>query len=165
MFPFDRLVRRMDEWTASAGEGDVLAQIGTGTFVPVHMRHVRALSQAEFSAIVAGAEVIVAHAGMGTVITAGRFGRPLVLLPRRKEWGEHTTDHQIATANWLRGKPGVFIADTDADLPPAIAEARRVAADGGGMERLAPFADAAFTSRLRQALDDFLRDPAAKAGK
>jgi UDP-N-acetylglucosamine transferase subunit ALG13 len=165
MFPFDRLVRSMDDWSAAAGEGEVLAQIGTGSFVPDHMRHVRSLSQADFAATVAGAEVIVAHAGMGTVITAGRFGRPLVLLPRRKEWGEHTTDHQIATANWLRGKPGIFVADSDADLAPAIAEARRVAAGGGGMERLAPFADAAFTSRLRQALDDFLGDPAKKAGK
>jgi UDP-N-acetylglucosamine transferase subunit ALG13 len=165
MFPFDRLVQSMDDWSAAAGEGDVLAQIGTGSFVPKTMRYVRSLSQADFSATVAGAEIIVAHAGMGTVITAGRFGRPLVLLPRRQEWGEHTTDHQIATANWLRGKPGIFVADTDADLAAAITEARRVAAVGGGTERIAPFADAAFTSRLRQALDDFLRDPATKAGK
>jgi UDP-N-acetylglucosamine transferase subunit ALG13 len=155
----------MDEWAAAAGEKDVLFQIGAGTFVPSNMRYVRALSQADFSATVAAAEVVVAHAGMGTVITAGRFGRPLVLLPRRQEWGEHTTDHQIATANWLRGKPGIFIADNDADLAPAIAEARRVAAAGGGMERIPPVADAAFTSRLRQALDDFLSDPTTKAGK
>ena len=72
----------------------------------------------------AGADVIVAHAGMGTVITAGRAGKPLVIMPRIEAWGEHTTDHQIATANWLRNKPGIFVADTDADLPGAIEAAR-----------------------------------------
>ena len=165
MFPFDRLIRLMDDWAANTKADDLFCQIGTGAFVPRNMKFVRALSQADFSKTVAAAEIVVAHAGMGTVITAGSFGRPLVLLPRRHEWGEHTTDHQIATANWLRGKPGVFIADTDDDLGPAIAEARRVAGAGGGMERIPPVADAVFTSRLRQALDEFLRDPTTKAGK
>lgn len=156
MFPFDRLIRRMDEWAAATGEADLLAQIGTGDFVPRHMRHERRLTQANFAAAMAKAEIVVAHAGMGTVITAGGFGRPLVLLPRREEWGEHTTDHQIATANWLRGKPGIFVADGDADLAPMIAAARHAAAAGGGTERLAPVADAAFTARIRAALDGFL---------
>lgn len=154
----------MDEWAAATDERDVLSQIGSGKVVPTNMNHVRSLSQADFSATVAAAEVIVAHAGMGTVITASRFGRPLVLLPRRQEWGEHTTDHQIATANWLRGKPGIFIADNDKDLPAAIDEARRVAAAGGGIEQISPVADVDFTSRLRQALDEFLREQSPRAG-
>jgi UDP-N-acetylglucosamine transferase subunit ALG13 len=156
MFPFDRLIRCMDEWAAATGEVDLLAQIGTGDFVPRHMRHQRRLSHADFAAAMAAAEIVVAHAGMGTVITAGRFGRPLVLLPRHEEWGEHTTDHQIATANWLRDKPGIFVADGDADLAPMIAAARRAAAAGGGTERVAPVADPAFTARIRAALDDLL---------
>lgn len=154
MFPFDRLIREMDRWAETTGERDMLAQIGTGSYVPRHMRHVRKLSQPDFAQAMAGAEMIVAHAGMGTVITAGRLGRPLVLLPRRKDWGEHTTDHQIATANWLRGKPGIFVADGDADLPDAIAAAR--AADLSGAARLPPVADPAFTGRLRAAILDFL---------
>jgi len=153
MFPFDRLIRVMDEWTARAAPGRVLAQIGHGSYVPSHMEHVRRLSQAEFNDTMARSELIVAHAGMGTVITAGRVGRPLVLLPRIEKWGEHTTDHQIATANWLRGKPGIFVADTDADLPGAIAAAR---AAGAQEATLPPFADAAFTGRLRAAILGFL---------
>lgn len=153
MFPFDRLIRGMDAWAAERGERDVLAQIGDGAYLPRHMRHVRRLSQADFTASVANADVVIAHAGMGTVITAGRLGRPLVLLPRVEAWGEHTTDHQIATANWLRDKPGVFVADTDADLNEAIHAARGA---GGAAGRLSPVADPAFTDRLRAAILDFL---------
>lgn len=155
MFPFDRLIRDMDRWTDAAGtEEEVFAQIGEGNYVPQHMRYVRRLSQPEFAATMAQAEMIVAHAGMGTVITAGRLGRPLVLLPRRYELGEHTTDHQIATANWLRGKPGIFVAEDGADLPSRIAEAR--AADLSGSSRLSPVADPAFTDRIRAAILGFL---------
>ncbi|MCX7888539.1 MAG: hypothetical protein N2422_02270 [Rhodobacteraceae bacterium] len=153
MFPFDRLIRVMDDWAATAAPGRILAQIGHGSYVPRHMEHVRRLSQADFTATMAASDLIVAHAGMGTVITAGRVGRPLVLLPRIEKWGEHTTDHQIATANWLRGKPGIFIADTDADLPGAIAAAQRA---GGQDATLPPHADPAFTDRLRAAILGFL---------
>lgn len=153
MFPFDRLIRVMDDWAVETGESDVLAQIGDGAYVPRHMRHVRRLSQADFTTSVANAEVVVAHAGMGTVITAGRLGRPLVLLPRIEAWGEHTTDHQIATANWLRDKPGLFVADTDADLHGAIHAARET---GGTAGRLPSIADPVFTGRIRAAILDFL---------
>lgn len=155
MFPFDRLIRLMDEWAAASGRDDVFAQIGDGRYLPRHMDYVRSLTQADFAATVRRAGLVVAHAGMGTVITAGRFGRPLVLLPRRQEWGEHTTDHQIATAGWLRNKPGIHVADTDADLPGAIAAGLSAPAAVG--EVLPAVADPAFTDRLRGAIGQFLK--------
>lgn len=161
MFPFDRLIRVMDDWAAATGRTDVFAQIGDGKYEPRNMRFARKLSQSDFGATVEKADVVVAHAGMGTVITAGRAGRPLVLLPRIQERGEHTTDHQIATANWLRGKPGIFVADADADLPGAIDAALGSSTSG---TRFPPVADPAFTDRIRAAILGF-STPSQKAGK
>ncbi len=155
MFPFDRLIRVMDDWAQTTGRDDVFAQIGNGTYEPKSMRYTRRLSQAEFGQTVAGAELTVAHAGMGTVITAGGAGRPLVIIPRIQDWGEHTTDHQIATANWLRDKPGIFVADTDADLPGMIQTA--LSADQSGAEKISPVAAPEFTDRIRTAILDFDR--------
>ena len=152
MFPFDRLIRVMDAWALANPAQDVLAQIGDGIYEPQHMKFVRRLSQTNFGETVARAALIVSHAGMGTVITAGREGRPMVLLPRLQEWGEHTTDHQIATANWLGGKPGIHVAQTDADLPAAIVAAL---AEQGTGPSIAPVADPAFTDRLRAAIRSF----------
>lgn len=152
MFPFDRLIRVMDAWALANPAQAVLAQIGDGSYQPKHMKFLRRLSQREFGETVAKAQLIVSHAGMGTVITAGRAGRPMVLLPRLQEWGEHTTDHQIATANWLGGKPGIHVAGTDADLPAAILAAL---AEQDSGTRFAPVADAAFTDRLRTAIRGF----------
>jgi UDP-N-acetylglucosamine transferase subunit ALG13 len=81
------------------------------------------------------------------MITAGQYGKPIVLLPRIKEWGEHTTNHQIATANWLRAKPGVWVADTDEALADCIAEA--LAAEEGGEALFEPHAPPEFIARIR----------------
>jgi UDP-N-acetylglucosamine transferase subunit ALG13 len=148
MFPFDRLIAAMDGWAAQQGlaEDAFLAQIGDGSFEPRHMRWVRRIDRAEFSGIVAGAELVVAHAGMGSVITAGEFGKPIVLLPRRAASGEHTNDHQVDTAGWLRRRPGIYVADTEADLGAGIAAAR---AAGGAAETLGTRAPEDFLARLR----------------
>ena len=147
MFPFDRLIRGMDGWAAGNPEAEILAQIGTGAYEPAHMPWVRRLDQGEFSRTVARADLVVAHAGMGSVITADEFGKPIVILPRLRDQGEHTTDHQLATATWLRDKPGIHVADRDEDLGPRIAEALAAAAPG---PRFAPAASPELLARIRQ---------------
>jgi UDP-N-acetylglucosamine transferase subunit ALG13 len=147
MFPFDRMIRTMDAFAQAHPGTEILAQIGTGDYVPSHMPHVRKLDQADFAKTVAGADLVVAHAGMGSVITASQYGKPIVMIPRLREWGEHTTDHQLATANWLRDKPGVYIADADADLAPRIEEALGAGAPSAPI--FPPDAPPEFTARLR----------------
>jgi UDP-N-acetylglucosamine transferase subunit ALG13 len=150
MFPFDRLIRAVDGWAAANPGEDLLAQIGAGA-APRHMPWVRRMDQDVFAATVRDAELIVAHAGMGTVITAGRCGKPLVLLPRLAALAEQTTDHQLATANWLRGRPGIHIAQGPEELGARIVEAR--ATRPGTIPLLEPTAPPEFVARLR----DWLR--------
>lgn len=124
MFPFDRLIGAADTWAEANPGEEVLAQIGTGT-PPRHMSWVRRMDQDAFTRTVRDAEIVVAHAGMGTVITAGRFGKPLVLLPRDVDLGEHNTSHQVATANWLKSRPGIHVAANTGELAGCIAAARK----------------------------------------
>jgi UDP-N-acetylglucosamine transferase subunit ALG13 len=153
MFPFDRLIRLMDGWAQANPGAELLAQIGDGSFQPAHMPWVRRLDQTDFSRAVAEARLVVAHAGMGSVITASQFGKRIVMLPRQRALGEHTTDHQIATANWLRDKPGVHIADGDADLGPRIAEA--LAAGPPEAPTFPAEAPTEFIARLRRRIVDW----------
>jgi UDP-N-acetylglucosamine transferase subunit ALG13 len=152
MFPFDRLIRAMDAWAAGAAAAgsepaELVAQIGEGSYQPRHMRWVKSLERADYARAVAGAELVVAHAGMGSVITAGEYGKPIVLLPRLASRGEHTNDHQVDTARWLRDRPGLYVADAEGDLPAAIAAAR---AAGGGQASLGTTAPEAFLHRIRR---------------
>ena len=123
MFPFDRMIRAMDAW-AAAQEEEILAQIGAGAFEPRHMAWVRRLERPDYAAAIARARLVVAHAGVGSIVAAGEQGKPIVVLPRRAALGEHTSDHQVETASWLRGKPGVRVAESEADLPACISRRR-----------------------------------------
>jgi hypothetical protein len=38
----------------------------------------------------------------------------VLLLPRQHVLNEHTSDHQLHGVGWLRGRPGIWIAD---DVP------------------------------------------------
>jgi UDP-N-acetylglucosamine transferase subunit ALG13 len=146
MFPFDRLVRTMDNWAAAHPGTEVLAQIGDGP-APAHMRWQRRLDRDAFGAAVRRAQLVVAHAGVGSVVTACAFGTPAVVLPRRQSLGEHTSDHQVETANWLRGKSGIHVADAEGEIAARIAEA--LAADAAPHDVIGQSADPAFLARIR----------------
>ena len=106
MFPFDRMIRAMDAWAADAGQGEeILAQIGDGAFEPRHMTWVRRLDRPDYAAAVARSRLVVAHAGIGSIVSAAEIGKPIVVLPRRAAFGEHTSDHQVETVSRLHGRP------------------------------------------------------------
>jgi UDP-N-acetylglucosamine transferase subunit ALG13 len=145
MFPFDRMIRAMDAWAAAQQE-EIPAQIGEGRFEPRHMTWVRRLERPDYAAAIARARLVVAHAGVGSIVSAGEQGKPIVVLPRRAALGEHTSDHQVETVGWLRGKPGIHVAATEAELSACIAAAAAEAAAGA---RVALTADPALIARLR----------------
>ena len=138
LVPFDRLIRVMDEIAPSMKGETFFAQIGDGAYEPKNMPFARLLPRREFVAKVTECKLIVAHAGMGSVISAMEIGRPIILLPRVLEWGEHTTDHQMATARWLQDKPGIHVCMDDADLAVTIKSAISSEATGKTMSRSAP---------------------------
>ena len=122
MLPFDRLVGAMDAWAAAHPGAEVFAQIGDGGAQPAHMPWASMLTPSDFRRRCAASDVIVSHAGMGTILSAAESGRPLVCLPRRPELKEVTSQHQVATARWLRERRGIRVIDDEAQLADALAE-------------------------------------------
>ena len=119
--PFDRLIIAMDEWVAKQTDSvDVFAQIGLTDYRPKNLRFAESISPKEFSEMVRAATIMVAHAGMGSVLTALEVGKPLVLMPRRGNLLETRNDHQIATAKWLAEREGIFVAMDETSLPSAL---------------------------------------------
>jgi UDP-N-acetylglucosamine transferase subunit ALG13 len=99
--PFDRMVRAVDGWAASRSREDVFAQIGPTPWKPEHIKFAPFLDPPEFRKRVTEATAIVAHAGMGSIITALELGKPIVVMPRLGELRETRNDHQVATAKQL----------------------------------------------------------------
>lgn len=99
--PFDRLIIAVDEWAQQHSDCRVFAQIGFSRYRPNFMRYQATLSPSEYREALMKADLIVAHAGMGTIISALELGKPLLLMPRLAEKKEHRNDHQLATVTHL----------------------------------------------------------------
>ncbi|MDH3707466.1 MAG: glycosyl transferase family 28, partial [Acidimicrobiia bacterium] len=74
------------------------------------------LSPGEFRRRVADAELVISHAGMGTILTALECETPILVMPRLASQGEQRNDHQVDTANRLREVAGIPVAADEREL-------------------------------------------------
>jgi cellulose synthase/poly-beta-1,6-N-acetylglucosamine synthase-like glycosyltransferase len=56
------------------------------------------MSPGEFEKTIHEADMFITHAGEGNIGLAIQGGVPMVIVPRRKKYGEHTNDHQLELA-------------------------------------------------------------------
>lgn len=134
--PFERLVLAVDAWAANHPEIEFFAQVGPTTNPPRHMAWSDFVPPARANELMQRASLIVSHAGMGSVMTALRLQRPILILPRKAALGEHRNDHQLATARWLATRPGISVA-WEADEIAAQLENRADLVAGPGLPEVA----------------------------
>ncbi len=114
--PFDRLTKAVDEWAIHNDNIPVMGQIGLTKYKPKKITYSLFISENTFKTSILNADVIVSHAGIGTLLTAMEYSKPIIVLPRLLKYGEHRNDHQLATANWLNGKKGVMVCSDEKDV-------------------------------------------------
>jgi UDP-N-acetylglucosamine transferase subunit ALG13 len=113
---FDRLVRTVDQWAGLRARSGVFAQIGPSDYLPKHIEAARFLDPVEFRTRVEAARVVVAHAGMGSIITALELGKPIIVMPRRGDLRETRNDHQVATAKHFARQDRIVVAFDEREL-------------------------------------------------
>jgi len=130
---FDRLVAWADDWAGAAPGREVRAQVGPSRYTPRHLQVLPFLDSPGFRRQVTEADAVVAHAGMGTILTVLEIGTPLLVVPRLGARGETRNDHQLATARRFEAEKlllaaydrAAFFARLDglegAPVPPRIA--------------------------------------------
>ena len=123
--PFDRLIRTVDDWAGRRQTPRLFAQIAGGDYVPRHMQWQRFISPAEYRRRIFESELIIAHAGMGTVLTALEFGRPLLVMPRRGGFGETRNDHQVAASSAIASHASVQLLSAVRDFISGNAQPSR----------------------------------------
>ena len=114
--PFNRLSKTVDRWSRERGRDDVFAQIGRTGWRPSHMKWTQFLQPNEFQEYVKKASAIVAHAGMGSILTALECGKSILVMPRRGDLKETRNDHQIATAKRFLLQGRIDVAFDESEL-------------------------------------------------
>jgi len=146
--PFDRLVKGVDEWAAARGIGEVFAQIGPTDWRPRHVGWTNFLDVREFKSKMSEARAVIAHAGMGSIITALELGKPILVMPRRGVLRETRNDHQVATAERFRELGRVAVAMNEEELPHKLDELSGLLP----ADRIGPYASEQLLGALRRFL-------------
>ena len=83
------------------------------------------MEMGEFGQYVAQADLLILHAGAGSVIHAVQAGKVPVVMPRRAKYGEHVDDHQLEFARALAEAGKVVMVEEPEDLIGAVEEAMK----------------------------------------
>ena len=118
---FDRLLRKMDE-IAPLISGEILIQTGYSQYHPKNTKHFDFISMDKAVECIRNSELVVSHAGIGTIILCKKYGTPILILPRSKARGEHMNDHQAEIAKALEKKEAehIYVASGEDRLEERI---------------------------------------------
>jgi len=108
--PFDRLITLVDDWVSESGtKQEVVAQVGSSAYSSNNMTVFQSVEPEQFEQYINDCDFIISHAGMGSILTALRVKKPIVIFPRKAALGEHRNDHQLATARSFSNIDGVYV--------------------------------------------------------
>ena len=147
--PFDRMTAAVDAWAGERGRSDVFAQIGTTDLVPQHIQWTPFLEPDEFRSRVEAADILVAHAGMGSILTALQAGKPILVMPRRGDLRETRNDHQVATAKRFLEMGRVAVAFDEEALKSKLDTLDSMKAAG----TISPWASPELIAGIREFID------------
>ncbi|GGG28289.1 glycosyltransferase [Pontibacter amylolyticus] len=118
--PFDRLLRVVDVIALKIPDIKIVAQTSKSQYKVANIYLHDFLSPVEFNTLFDKAQLIVAHAGMGTIISALVHNKPILVLPRLAKYGEHRNDHQLATAKAFEKLQYLHVAYSEEELESKI---------------------------------------------
>lgn len=152
--PFERLLVGVCR-LASVFPQPVVVQHGHTPFTCPIGESYAFLDMSAFEALMATAEVLILHAGAGSVLNAIRAGRVPIIVPRRAALGEHVNDHQLEFARQLAIEGRVLLVEDVEDLGGAVAKAKALTASSrAGMTATPPLVDAIKEVLVRYATRD-----------
>lgn len=137
--PFPRLMSMLDR-IAGRRNLDIVAQTCDDSFSSNNIESHSRLNPILFDQFVQRSQVFVSHAGIGSMLSARRHGKPIVIVPRMADLGEHRNDHQLATVRQLAHRAGIYVAhDEDALESLLMDRARLGAVEDAGSRGLEAF--------------------------
>ena len=92
---FIRLLEKVDNLIEKGLIKDhVVVQAGYTKYHSSNMEVFDLISQDEFNSLMATADIIITHGGVGSIISALEKGKKVIAVPRLAKYGEHINDHQ-----------------------------------------------------------------------
>lgn len=93
--PFERLIKAVEKQIDNGNIVDeVIVQSGSTRYKSNKMKIIDYIPIDEFDDIIKKANLIITHAGVGSIITGLKNNKKVIAAARLKIYGEHVNDHQ-----------------------------------------------------------------------
>lgn len=124
-FQLNRLLKKIDDLIENGViEEEVFAQIGHTDYVPMHYRYKRFLEKEKFEQIMEQCDILITHSGVGSIISGLSHHKPVIVVSRLPQYGEHVDDHQIGIAETFSKLNYVLVCREQDDLGKILKECR-----------------------------------------
>ena len=125
-FPFNRLLKELDLISKEGKIKDrIVAQTGYSTYIPKMFKSTKFLNVDEYNKNIKKCDLLITHAGVGTILEGKKLDKPIIVVPRLSKYGEHVDDHQLEIAEDFAKKKLVFACQDIKKLASLIEETKK----------------------------------------
>ena len=114
-YPLDRLTKQVDE-LGKDKKYAIFAQIGESSYTPKNIAWAKFLTYQELHKKINWADIIISHAGAGSIIDVLASKKRLLLFPRLKQYDEAIDNHQLEICKALKSKYHIPLIVKNKDL-------------------------------------------------
>jgi UDP-N-acetylglucosamine transferase subunit ALG13 len=120
---FDRLTKKIDEIALKNRNLKFFALIANTTLEPENISWARYIPIKELEKKIAASDIVITQGGSGTAGLAIKHQKKLIIFPRKKEYKEHTDNHQVEFAHAVQKKFGAYAVEDEKKLEETIKKA------------------------------------------
>lgn len=99
--PFDRMIEAVDAIAPLLGGKELVVQALASEYKAKNFTTVDYISPSDFKSYVERAELVISHAGTGTILSVSQLEKPMIVFPRSGKLKETRNDHQVATCRMM----------------------------------------------------------------
>lgn len=123
-YGLDRLLKIIDELCDEhvLDGNNIIAQLGSAQYKPRNYKYFKLIGRDEYEKYMDNADLIISHAGTGSVIPPLKLGKKVIVFPRREKYGEHLDDHQLELANIFTDAGYTLCANDKEELKKCLNE-------------------------------------------
>lgn len=120
---FERLIKKIVSSKELENE-DIIIQSGYTKIDEKYKRdnieYFNFLNEEKYNEYIKKSEYVITHAGVGSILSAVKLNKKVLVVSRLKKYNEHMDDHQTQIAQEFKKKKFVLILEEDDDIDKKI---------------------------------------------
>lgn len=121
---FIRLMKMLDN-SKELEQDEIIVQSGHTQYKSSKLKQIEFISPEEIEQYIDKAEIVICHGGVGSIFSALRKNKKVLVVPRLSEYGEHINNHQLEICEQLEKDGYILYVKNENDFDKMIRKLRK----------------------------------------